>query len=320
MACMWLIFFIFLFLIIFIFIFIFYFFVYLFYFLDVWFKFLLIFNFMIFIDFNLYSILSLFYSYFYLYLYLFIYLFIGHEETGRHLFGRKIKRILKRGDCVFRRIARILFPWGNRLQKGRKYERKGIFLQQIWGFFEGGWYIYVREEKMEGEILFGAWGHWRIFWRKSTEKPKRSDCSQGSSRCVPGYTRDSFSCSISPCVRFWMFSILLIGVDAKRPQIVLLILIAYLFVSNLFMICPTSLSPLKKSWNVALSDFPFIIPAYSLPVSSILHYTCFESFLLVPWWLSINVLYEWKFGEEKDREDPVFHPTEVNSEVVLYTN
>ena len=71
---------------------------------------------------------------------------------------------------------------------------------------------------------------------------------------------------------------------------------------------------------MALSDFPFIIPVYSLPVSSILHYTCFESFLLVPWWLSINVLYEWKFGEEKDREDPVFHPTEINSEIVLYTN
>ena len=56
---------------------------------------------MIFIDFNLYSILSLFYSYFYLYLYLFIYLFFGHEETGRHLFGRKTNRILKREEIVF---------------------------------------------------------------------------------------------------------------------------------------------------------------------------------------------------------------------------
>ena len=82
---------------------------------------------MIFIDFNLYSILSLFYSYFYLYLYLFIYLGFGHDETGRHLFGRKINRILKRGDCVFRRIARILFPGGNRLQNERKHERKGDF-------------------------------------------------------------------------------------------------------------------------------------------------------------------------------------------------
>ena len=230
----------------------------------------------------------------------------------------------KEGGTLLGRFWRGIWNWEDcfwledKKEKKRGNRRIFLFLETNLGFLGGD--IYMWEQMKERGNSFWSSTHWRIFWRKSTEKPKRSDCSQGSSRCVPGYTRDSFSCSISPCVRFWMFSILLIGVDAKRPQIVLLILIAYLFVSNLFMICPTSLSPLKKSWNVALSDFPFIIPVYSLPVSSILHYTCFETFLLVPWWLSINVLYEWKFGEEKDREDPVFHPTEINLEIVFYTN
>ena len=76
---------------------------------------------MIFIDFNLYYILSLFYSYFYLYLYLFIYLFFGHEETD--LFGRKINRILKRGDFIFRGTAHILLPCGDRRQEGKKRKK-----------------------------------------------------------------------------------------------------------------------------------------------------------------------------------------------------
>ena len=55
--------------------------------------------------------------------------------------------------------------------------------------------------------------------RKSTEKRERSDCSQGSSRCIPGYSRNSFSCSISLCVRFWLFNILLVGVDVKGHKL-----------------------------------------------------------------------------------------------------
>ena len=68
--------------------------------------------------------MSLFYSYFYLYLYLFIFLFFGHEETDRHLFGRKINRILKRGDFIFRGTAHILLPCGDRLQEGKKRKKE----------------------------------------------------------------------------------------------------------------------------------------------------------------------------------------------------
>ena len=115
--------------------------------------------------------------------------------------------------------------------------------------------------------------HWRIFWRKSTEKPKRSDCNQGSSRCVPGYTRDSFSCSISPCVRFWMFSILLIGVDAKRPQIVLLILIAYLFVSNLIRSTPQAWAHWKnhETWLYLIFLLLFLFILSPFPRFSTIH-------------------------------------------------
>ena len=83
---------------------------------------------------------------------IFIYLFFGHEETGRHLFGRKINRILKRGDCVFRRIARILFPWGNRLQKGRKYERKVDFPPADLGGSLREADIYMWERKKRGDF------------------------------------------------------------------------------------------------------------------------------------------------------------------------
>ena len=55
------------------------------------------------------------------------------------------------------------------------------------------------------------------------------------------------------------------------------------FALNLFVIFPTSLSPLKdhEMWLYLIS----ILPVCSLLVFSILHYTCFCSFLLVFWWL-----------------------------------
>ena len=105
---------------------------------------------MIFIDFNLYSILSLFYSYFYLYLYLFIYLFFGHEETDHHLFGRKINRILKRRDFIFRGTAHILLPCGDRLQEGKKRKKerkrkKGNKGEKEVGFsFSARWFLFEK--------------------------------------------------------------------------------------------------------------------------------------------------------------------------------
>ena len=111
---------------------------------------------MIFIDFNLYSILSLFYSYFYLYLYLFIYLFFGHEETDPHLFGRKINRILKGGDFIFRGTAHILLPCGDRLQEGKK-RKKGKKGEKEVGFsFSARWFLFEKGtgSTHEREIFF----------------------------------------------------------------------------------------------------------------------------------------------------------------------
>ena len=112
-------------------------------------------------------------------------------------------------------------------------ERKVDFLQQIEYFFRGDIYTWERmlekggffledleqermirggEKKEEPGILW-------LSWRKSMEKWERSDCSQGSSRCVPSYSRNSYSCSISPCVHFWIFNILLVGVDVKGHKL-----------------------------------------------------------------------------------------------------
>ena len=74
-------------------------------FLGAWFKFLLIFNFMIFIDFNLYFILFyfifififiLFYLYF-IFISIFIFILFLAWGNGCHLFGGKITKILEKG-------------------------------------------------------------------------------------------------------------------------------------------------------------------------------------------------------------------------------
>ena len=69
----------------------------------------------------------------------------------------------------------------------------------------------------------------------------------------------------------------------KVSQMVLLILVAYLFALNLFMIFPTSPSPLKdhEMWLYLIS----ILYVCSLLIFSVLHYACFCSFLLIFWWL-----------------------------------
>ena len=51
--------------------------------------------------FFIFLFLIIFIYLFFFFFYLFIYLFFGHEETGRHLFGRKTNRILKREEIVF---------------------------------------------------------------------------------------------------------------------------------------------------------------------------------------------------------------------------
>ena len=68
------------------------------------------------------------------------------------------------------------------------------------------------EWMLEREILW-------LSWWKSTQEWERGDCSQGSSRYVSGYSRNSYSCSISPCVCFWILNKLLIGVDVKGHKL-----------------------------------------------------------------------------------------------------
>ena len=117
---------------------------------------------MIFIDFNLYSILSLFYSYFYLYLYLFIYLFFGHEETNRHLFGGKINGILKRGDFIFRGTSHILLPCGDWLQEGKKRKKERKRKKGKKGEKEVGFSFSARRFLFEKWDWQHAWGDGRI--------------------------------------------------------------------------------------------------------------------------------------------------------------
>ena len=116
-------------------------------FLGAWFKFLLIFNFMIFIDFNLYFIFTLFF-----FLFLSLYYFLHEETVAIYLEGESTE-FWKNEILFFRRIAHILFLWGNRLEKGKKIRKESrfkkgrneeIFLQQIWEVSLGR-LIYIRE-------------------------------------------------------------------------------------------------------------------------------------------------------------------------------
>ena len=85
---------------------------------------------------GLYGFLYYFYFYFILFYLLTSFLnhiswLFGHEETGRHLFGRRINRILKKkGDFVFRRIAHILFPWEKLVIKGKKIRKESILQKE----------------------------------------------------------------------------------------------------------------------------------------------------------------------------------------------
>ena len=87
---------------------------------------------------------------------IFIYLFFGHEETDPHLFGRKINRILKRGDFIFRGTAHILLPCGDRLQEGKK-RKKGKKGEKEVGFsFSARWFLFEKGtgSTHEREIFF----------------------------------------------------------------------------------------------------------------------------------------------------------------------
>ena len=154
--------------------------------------------------------------------------------------------------------------------------------EKIGDFFLSGtdlgfrrWYIYV------GELfwLSGGDSFWaaRIgeFLREEKHKGigEESNCNQG----CPGMLLVTLE--IITRVRFLrVFSFQniwrsVVWCGRKGPQIVLLILIAYLFASNLFMIFPTSLSPLKnhETWLYLIFFLLFLFILSPLPRFSTIH-------------------------------------------------
>ena len=111
------------------------------------------------------------------------------------------------------------------------------------------------------------------FWRKAQTKREKTNCNQGCPgmllvtleiitrvRFLRVFSFQNIWCSVVWCGR-------------KGPQIVLLILIAYLFASNLFMIFPTSLSPLKnhETWLYLIFFLLFLFILSPLPRFSTIH-------------------------------------------------
>ena len=134
----------------------------------------------------------------------------GHEETTAIYLEGESTEFWKKGDFVFRGITHILFPWGNRLQKEKNNKGSGIsFLDQRSYFLEGDFFI--------------------VFVEKHTRTGKGGD---GSQDC-PG----TLLVTLGVLTHIWflhlvvseLFNVLLIGVDGKGPQVVLLRLVACLF-------------------------------------------------------------------------------------------
>ena len=111
-----------------------------------------------------------------------------------------------------------------------------------------------------GEIL-------RIFGSEEQRKRRKSNCNQGYLGKLFRYSWNFYPCSIFQRVCFWIFIVLLILCGRKGPQIVLLILVVYLFLS---LICLWS-SPLAWAhWKIMRCGFilfwsrVFVPPCFSL--------------------------------------------------------
>ena len=165
----------------------------------------------------------------------------------------------------------------------------------------------------------GCWKEWilRIFYGEAQWKQEKSNCNQGRSGMFLDVLEIITYAWFLHVFRFWIFNVLLIGVDAKGHK----------FFSRywLLMCSPQTClwsSPLAWAhWKIMRCGFIWFLLLLCLfvfsPSSMVFHYTCFGSFLLVSWWPSVSISYESKFWEDKDRKDPLFHPTEISSEMSL---
>ena len=123
--------------------------------------------------------------------------------------------------------------------------------------------VILRENKVENSEDF-------LGEHRETEKEQ---LQPRLSKYVSRSSWNSYPYSISSCVRFWIFNVILIGVDGKGHKLFCLYWLLTYVVLNLFVIFPTSLSPLKdhEMWLYLI----FISCVCSPFVSSILYYTCF---------------------------------------------
>ena len=142
-------------------------------------------------------------------------------ENDRHLFGRRINRILKKkGDFVFRGIAHILFPWGNQLQKEknkkgsgisfldqRSFFLRGIFLLSLWKSTRelGKGVMAAKTVQVRFWLLsvflpifdFSIWSflNYSMYcWLVWTEKGHKLFCWDWLLACLPCFDFDSFIC------------------------------------------------------------------------------------------------------------------------------
>ena len=180
-----------------------------------------------------------------------------------------------------------------------------------------------KDRENRGNIIYicerGCWKEWilRIFCGEAQRKQEKSNCNQGRLSTFLDVLEIITYAWFLHVFRFWIFNVLLIGVDAKGHK----------FFSRywLLMCSPQTClwsSPLAWAhWKIMRCGFIWFLLLLCLFVlssfSMVFHYTCFGSFLLVSWSLSISVSYESKFWEDKDRKDPLFHPTEISSEMSL---
>ena len=213
------------------------------------------------------------------------------------------------------------------------------FWRGIWNWEDGFWKGRLKKRKRKrrkeiGEFSFleTKFRSWRVIHRKRMEEKKWggffAEKHSGSRKraiatkvvrvCSSMFLKlITYAWFLLVFLFFWIFNVLLIGVDAKGHK----------FFSRywLLMCSPQTRlwsSPLAWAhWKIMRCGFIWFLLLLCLFVlsssSMVFHYTCFRSFLLVSWWLSVSVSYESKFWEDKDRKDPLFHPTEISSEMSL---
>ena len=100
-------------------------------------------------------------------------------------------------------------------EKNKKEMKIFLFvLEQIWVF--GGWYIYMQKDVEREEFL----GREDRLKEKHKGIGENSNCNQGCPGMLLVTLGIFYPYSISPFVCFWIFNILLIGVDGKGHKLI----------------------------------------------------------------------------------------------------